>query len=64
MEELGKNNPWASEWFCPRKDYLPCQGRAFLAAEEEEGAIPMTGGENPEIALRKSKREDRKFLPN
>ena len=23
MEELGRNNPWSTDWFCPRKDCLP-----------------------------------------
>ena len=58
MEELGRNNLWASEWYCPRKDCLLCQGRGFLAAEEVEEAIQMVArGENP---LKKVKREDRK----
>ena len=38
IEELGKNNPWASEWYCPRQDCLPYQGRMELAAEAEEEA--------------------------
>ena len=29
MEDLGRTNPWAAEWFCPRKDCVPCQGRSF-----------------------------------
>ena len=41
MEELGRNNPWATDWFCPRKDCLPCQGMAFLAKEEEEEALRL-----------------------
>ena len=62
MEELGRNNPWASEWYCPGKDCLLCQGRAFLAAEEVEEAIQMVArGENP---VKKVKKEDRKSLPS
>ena len=41
IEDLGRNSPWASEWYCPRKESLPCQGRAILAAEVEEDAMAM-----------------------
>ena len=66
MEDLGRNNPWASEWYCPRKDCLPCQGRAFLAKEEEEEAIKLVTGEgkkekrNPDP----SRKPDRKSVPS
>ena len=63
MEELGSNNPWSTEWYCPRKDCLPCQGRAFLAKEEEEEAIKLVTGEgkgNPDP----SRKPDRKSVPS
>ena len=33
---VGRNNPWAKDWACPRKSCLPCAGRGMLAAENEE----------------------------
>ena len=61
IEDLGRSNPWASEWYCPRKDCLPCQGRAFLAQEETEEATKLVaGGESPEKAKRKAKAGERK----
>ena len=64
MEELGSSNPWSSEWFCPRKDCLPCQGRIFLAVEEEEQSIKMTTGEGDSKPTKKKDREANKALPS
>ena len=31
MDLVGKNNPWSREWYCPRPNCYPCQGRRILA---------------------------------
>ena len=62
IEELGKNNPWASEWYCPRQDCLPCQGRMELAAEAEEEAGKML--DKSEVSKLKAGKADRKSLPS
>ena len=68
MEDLGRTNQWAAEWFCPRKDCLPCQGRAFLAKEEEEEALRLVAnGEDPgnvQNKAKKAKQDSRKSLPS
>ena len=35
MEELGRNNLWASEWYCPRKDCL-LEGRSGWLGRNQE----------------------------
>ena len=62
IDDLGKTNPWAAEWFCPRKDCLPCQGRSFLAQEAEEEAAKMV--DKGQETARKVKPEDRVALPS
>ena len=62
MEELGRNNPWANEWSCPRQDCLPCQGHLLLAAEAEEEAMKMAG--NTDTITTKTKKEERISLPS
>ena len=34
-DELGKSNPWAGQWVCPRADCLPCLSRGWLNQETE-----------------------------
>ena len=60
MEELGSNNPWSTEWFCPRKDCLQCQGRAFLAEEETEQSLKLVTGEGTPT----KGKPDRKAIPS
>ena len=62
MEELGNNNPWANDWFCPRQDCLPCQGRLELAKEAEEVAMKMLNKE--ETGTIKSRKADRNSIPS
>ena len=64
MEEFGSNNPWSCEWFCPRKDCLPCQGRIFLAEEEIEQSLKMVTGEGDAQPPKKKDREAKKALPS
>ena len=61
MEDLGRNNPWETEWFCPRQDCLPCQGRQILAAEAELEAMQLTAQEGP---CPKRRKEDTISLPS
>ena len=63
MEELGSNNPWSTEWYCPRKDCLPCQGRAFLAEEEAERTLKLVTGEGEQTPQPKD-RQAMKSLPS
>ena len=60
--DLGRNSPWASEWYCPRKDCLPCQGRAILAAKAEKEAMAMVSKDS--LLEKKTKSADRKSLPS
>ena len=57
VELVGRNNPWAKEWTCPRQDCLPCQGRMILAAEAEEEAAKML---DKTEKVTKTRKEDRK----
>lgn len=36
LDQVERNNPWGSQWFCPRGNCLPCNGRLLLAMEEKE----------------------------
>ena len=40
---LGRNNPWALEWECGRKECLVCEGRKLLKEEEEKRQIAPEG---------------------
>ena len=60
METVGRNNPGAKDWWCPRKDCAPCQGRRALALEEVEEALMRT--ENKEV--KKKSDQDRTALPS
>ena len=62
IEGLGRTNPWSMEWFCPRSDCLPCQGRIILAAEAEEEAMVMLDAGSK--FSKKTKPEERKSLPS
>ena len=62
MEELGNNNPWANDWFCPRQDCLPCQGRLELAKEAEEEAMRMLNKEETDTT--KPKKPERNSIPS
>ena len=35
IDLLGRSNPWAKEWQCPRTNCLPCKGRYLLSTEED-----------------------------
>ena len=61
IEDLGRNNPWAGEWFCPRNDCLPCKGRQILAAEAEQEALQLTSKEGN---CTQRNREDSISLPS
>ena len=39
IEDLGRTNPWSLDWFCPRKEFSPCNRRMFLANKFEKEAI-------------------------
>ena len=45
IEDLGRTNPWSQDWFCPRKECAPCNGRLFLAQEEKEETLARVGKE-------------------
>ena len=57
MEDLGRTNPWSQDWFCPRKECAPCNGRYFLAQEEEEETLARVGkeGKNKPLLPRQDK---------
>ena len=59
METVGRNNPNAKEWYCPRQDCEPCKGRRILGAEEAEDTIRRAEGHQ----VPKRTREDRTALP-
>ena len=43
IDLLGRSNPWAKEWQCPRTNCLPCKGRYLLSTEEDS----RKSGEGP-----------------
>ena len=43
LDQVGRNNPWAGEWFCLRGNCLPCKWRLLLAKEAEEETLRMAG---------------------
>ena len=48
---LCRNNPWALQWECGRKECLVCKGRQLLAEEEEQRQIaPADGPQVPRPA--------------
>ena len=53
-QALSRNNPWAREGECPRKDCPPCWGRRWLAVQEEKEAMENVTGK----AARKEGEED------
>ena len=44
MDTVGRNNPNAKEWYCPRQECEPCKGRRILGAEEAEDTIRIADG--------------------
>ena len=61
MELVGKSNPWSREWFCPRKNCVPCKGRLLLAAEDAEERLQMA--EKKEGVVKRSQ-ESRVAVPS
>ena len=61
MELVGKSNPWSREWFCPRKNCVPCKGRLLLAAEDAEERLQMA--EKKEGVVKRSQ-ESRVAIPS
>ena len=58
MDLVGKNNPWSREWYCPRPNCYPCQGRRILAMEEVEESLKMADcNRQDEVTIRRSKEE-------
>ena len=60
MELVGNNNPGAREWWCPRHDCAPCQGRRVLGQEEIEDTLKRSDGEE----VPKKSLQDRTALPS
>ena len=60
METVGRNNPNAKEWYCPRQDCEPCKGRRILGAEEAEDTIRIADGHQ----VPKRTIEDKTALPS
>ena len=56
MDVLGRSNPWAKDWQCPRKNCLPCKSRMMMAAEEEKK-------ETKNKASSKQDREEKAAIP-
>ena len=64
---VGRNNPWAGEWACPRKDCAPCAGRGLLAQEAEEEAsklLQVTESKEDVKPVLKRKPEDKVSIPS
>ena len=59
MDTVGRNNPNAKVWYCPRQDCEPCKGRRILGAEEAEDTVRRAEGHQ----VPKRTREDRTALP-
>ena len=59
MDLLGRSNPWAKDWWCDRKECLPCQGRQRLARDVEERPVPQPGS----TPLPRPAREDVLAIP-
>ena len=57
MDLVGKNNPWSRDWYCPRPNCYPCQGRQILAAEEVEESLRMAECGQNEVITRRNKEE-------
>ena len=64
MDLVGRNNPWAKDWACPRKSCLPCEGRGLLTAENEEEALKKIDSRVAKEAIPKRSPEDMMSLPS
>ena len=47
--DVGKPNPWASDFYCSRKDCQVCSGRSQIEAEKEEAALIMVCKEEGKV---------------
>ena len=64
MDLVGRNNPWAKEWFCPRENCSPCQGRRLLALEEAEETTILLDKSTGKGEVKKKRPEDKVALPS
>ena len=66
--DVGKPNPWASEFYCTRDDCQVCSGRLAVEAEKEEAALAMLdygdgSGKTTKAPPTLPKQEDQVALP-
>ena len=45
VDIIGRTNPLAREWFCPREDCQQCRSRQIISKDMEEKAVRLVDGE-------------------